>query len=170
MYTDNDIYICIYVVTTQKWKTALLLLIVILPSSMFLRVTRNPSTFFWRGVAIHSQGSENAEPNKYQNSQFFAENPMVLMLFKWDVYGRYIPIYSPKFTSRSSTFIDVDLSLALPSRWHLRIGGSPTPQGPLRREAAPRKTARARRGGTTAPREDGKHGAGQRRVEQRKFK
>ena len=66
-------------------------------------------------------------------------------------------------------FFDVDLSLALPSRWHLRIGGSPTPQGPLRREAAPRKTARARRGGTTAPREDGKHGAGQRRVEQRKI-
>ena len=55
--------------------------------------------------------------------------------------------------------IDGDPSLALPSHWHLRIGGSPAPQGPCR-EAAPRKTARARRGGTTAPREDGKHGAG----------
>ena len=100
MYADNYIY----VVTTQKWKTALLLLYRDFTKFYLSEGYHKSIHFFLEGVAIHSQGSENAKPNKYQNSQFFAENPMVLMLFKWDVYGRYIPIYSPKFTSRSSPF------------------------------------------------------------------
>jgi hypothetical protein len=45
MYTDDYMY----VVTTQKWKTALLLLYRDLPSSLFLRVTINPSTFLGGG-------------------------------------------------------------------------------------------------------------------------
>ena len=60
--------------------------------------------------------------------------------------------------------------------WHCQVAGTSASVAPQRHKARcaekrrREKTARARRGGTTAPREDRKHGAGQRRVEQRKFK
>jgi hypothetical protein len=79
-------------------------------------------------VAIHSQGSENAEPNKYQNSQFFAENPMVLMLFKWDVRGifQYIP--------RNSHPDPQPLLMSI-YHWHCQVAGTSASVAPQRHKA-----------------------------------
>jgi len=117
MYTDDYMY----VVTTQKWKTALLLLYRDLPSSLFLRVTINPSTFLGGGWQFirKVQKMQNPTNIKIRNSSrktqwFWCYSNGMYVVYSNIFPEIHIPILN-LYWCRSIT--GTAKSLAPPHRW-----------------------------------------------------